>query len=97
MTELTIKSDQAEAVKSELQSALDGQRRMIQDSIKRTETNLMAFEEKYGFNTSELLRRESDGSLNDDNLELIEWVGEVKVLERLRSELELLKEIRICS
>jgi predicted DNA-binding protein YlxM (UPF0122 family) len=97
MTELTIKSDRAEAVKFELQAALDGQRRMIQDSIKRTRLNLTAFEEKYGFSTSELLKREADGSLDDDNLELIEWVGETKVLERLQSELELLQEIHICS
>jgi hypothetical protein len=97
MTELTIRSDQTEAVKSEIQSALDGQRRMIQDSVRRTELNLAAFEGKHGFSTSELLGREADGSLDDGYLELIEWIGETKVLERLRAELELIKEIRICS
>ena len=97
MTELTIKSDRADAVKSEIMSALDGQRRMVQDSIRRTELNLKTFEQNHGFTTSELLRKEADGSLHDDHLELIEWIGETKLLERLRSELELLKEIRICS
>ncbi len=97
MTELTIKSDRVDVVKSELQSALDGQRRMIQHSIKRTGLNLTAFEEKYGFSTPELLRKEADGSLDDNNLEIIEWIGETKALERLRSELEILEEIRICS
>ena len=96
MTELTIKSDRAEAVRSELEAALGGQRRMIQESIKRTRKNLKAFEEKYGFSSSELLKREVDGSLNDDNLEFIEWIGETRILERLRSELELPREIRIC-
>tara|TARA_B100000315_G_scaffold210405_1_gene206625 strand:- start:132 stop:425 length:294 start_codon:yes stop_codon:yes gene_type:complete len=97
MTELTIKSDQAEAVKSELESALETQRRMIRDSIKRTKRNLEAFEKKYGFSTSELLQKETHGSLDDSNLELIEWIGETRILERLQSELELLDDIRICS
>ncbi len=97
MTELTIKSDHPEAVKSGLQAAIDGQRRMIQESIKRTQSNLKAFEETFGFSTDKLLRSEADGSLDDSDLESIEWIGETKVLERLRSELELLKDIRICS
>jgi len=97
MTELTIKSDRVEAVKSELQAAIEGQRRVIHDSIRRTRLNLKGFEGKYGFSTAELLNREALGSLDDDNLELIEWIGESKVLERLQSELELLEEIRICS
>ncbi len=97
MTELTIRSDQADAVRSELRSALDSQRRMIKDSIKRTRHNLAAFEKKYGYTTSELLRREADGVVGDGNLELIEWIGESRVLERLQSELDLLDDIQICS
>ncbi len=97
MTELTIKSDRAEAVKSELEAALGGQRRVIQQSIKRTRANLMAFEEKYGFSTSELVKKECAGALDDRNLELIEWIGEARMLERLEAELELLDEIRVCS
>ena len=65
MTELTIKSDRAEAVKSELQSALGNQRRMLEDSIRRTRSNLSELEKKYGFSTSELLDKESDGTLDD--------------------------------
>lgn len=96
MTEITIKSNRAEAVRSELQAALDSQRCMIQDSVRLTRKNLGAFEEKYGFSTSQLLSSEADGSLDDDNLEITEWIGETKILERLESELELLEEIQIC-
>jgi len=97
MTELTIKSDQPEAVKSEWQSALGSQRRMLEDSIKRTRLNVSELEKKYGFSTSELLDKESDGTLDDDNLELIEWIGESRILDRLQSELDLLNDIKICS
>ena len=97
MTEITVKSDRADAVKSELRCAVDGQRRMVQGSIARTEMNLAAFEHRYGFSTPELLRKEAQSSFDDRNLELIEWIGETRLLQRLRSELELLDEIQICS
>ena len=97
MTELTIKSDQINAVKSELQAALEGQQRIIQDSIKRTEINLKAFEKQYGISTTDLLKQESEGAIDDDNLEMIEWLGEVRMLQRLQSELDLIEDIHICS
>jgi hypothetical protein len=96
MTELIIKSSQADAVKSEVRSALDNQRRALQDSTRRTRRNLTAFEERYGFSTAELLRRESRGTLDDSDLDLIEWLGEVRTLEYLEAELKLLEDIRVC-
>ena len=97
MTELTIKSDQLEAVKSEIQTALESQRKMVQNSLDRTLSNLDTFEQKFGFTTSSLFQKEAQGHLNDDNLELIEWLGEARMLERLKTELELLDGIQICS
>lgn len=96
MTELIIKSSQPEAVKAEVQAALENQRRVIRHSIERTQKNIAAFEGKYGFATSALLESERDGSLNDDNLEIIEWIGESRTLEYLKAELKLLEDIRIC-
>lgn len=97
MTEITIKSDQVHAVKSELQAALEGQRRIIQDSIKRTRDILAAFEEQFGMGTADLLKQEADGALDDNNLEIIEWLGETRMLQRLQSELKLLEDIHVCS
>lgn len=97
MTELVIKSDHPEAVRTELQAALDGQRRILQESIKRTQERLTAFEEKYGFTTPMLLRRASHSSFDDSNLEQIEWIGESKLLERLQAELALIDDIKICT
>jgi Skp family chaperone for outer membrane proteins len=96
MTEFIVKSDRADAVKSEVQSALENQRRAVQDSLKRTERNIAALEAKYGFDTAGLLNSEGRGSLDDSNLEFIEWLGEAKTLEYLKSELELLSDIKVC-
>ena len=97
MTELSIKSDQPDAVKSELLAALESQRQMLHNSIKRTRLNLATYEKKYGFTTSELLKQEAEGTLDDHNLEWIEWIGETRMMERLQSELDLVNNIQICS
>ena len=96
MTELIVKSAQADAVRSEVRTALDNQQNAIQDSIERTRKNLDEFAVKYGISTADLLERESQGTLVDDNLEFIEWIGEARILERLEAELKLLQEIEIC-
>ena len=96
MTELTIKSDRPDAVRSELRLAINNQARSLRDSIRRTQTNLDAFEQKYGLTTEKLLKNEEQGTLKDDNLELIEWLGEHRIMQRLREELEVLEEIHIC-
>ena len=96
MTELIIKSSQPEAAKAEIQAALESQRRVICHSIKRTQKNIATFEEKYGFSTAELFRREAQGTIDDNNLEFIEWLGETKLLGRLEDELKLLDEIQVC-
>ena len=96
MTELTIKSNQISAVKSELQDALEGQQRIIQDSINRTKKT-QTLEKQYALNTDGLLKQENDDTIDDNNLDLIEWFGEIKMLQCLQSELELLEDIHICS
>ena len=95
MTELTIKSDRPDAVRSELRSAIDNKVRALRDSIRRTQANLSSLEQKYGFTTAELLNREQQGTLDDDNLEFIEWLGEHRIRGRLQDELEVLEEIHI--
>ncbi len=96
MTDLIVKSEHAEEVKSAVRSALDSQQNVLRNSIKRTRRILASFEEKYGFDTANLLAQESDGTLNDDNLDFIEWIGEARTLEHLKAELELFEDINIC-
>jgi len=96
MAELAIKADNVDVVKSEIISAFNTQKRIIKTSIQRTLSNIRGFENKYDFTTDELLKQERNGTLNDDNLEFIEWIGETKMLKWLEEELELLEQINIC-
>lgn len=94
---LSIESNDIEAAKSAILSALNAQKRALSASIFRTKNNIQSFEQKYNMSTEELLSKESNSTLDDSNLELIEWLGEVRLLKRLEVELETIKSIKICS
>ena len=87
--QLQIQSDDISAARATLVSALNTQKRMLSQSVEKTQNNIYTFEKKYGLSTKELLQQESSGTIHDDNLELIEWRGEIRMWQRLESELEL--------
>ena len=80
MTELVVKSARADAVRAEVEAAIESQRRLLRDGLRRTRRHLDRYEGKYGFSTQDLLAREQDPSFDDSNLELIEWIGETRTL-----------------
>ena len=97
MSEVIIKSAQSEAVRGQLEAALNSQRRMLVGGIERTRRKMAAFEAQYGYGTSELLRREAEGDVDDGDLGLVEWLGEARTLVRLKSDLAVLEDIQVCS
>lgn len=80
-----------------IQAASHAQLQMIATGIRRTQMRLQHFEQQYGFSTEHLLKSEADGTIDDDSLDIIEWLGESRMLARLQSEYHELAEIEICS
>jgi len=66
-------------------AALENELRVIQTGIKRTEQRLRGFEKKYELGSSEFLRRYVNDKLSD-SLEFAEWIGEIRMLERLKEK-----------
>lgn len=97
MTQLIVKSDHATPIIPLLRAAIKTELQVINTGIRRTQARLQQFEQHYGFSTTELLNREQAGTLNDDELETIEWLGESRMLLRLQDERRALTEIEICS
>ena len=77
-------------------AALENELRVIQAGIKRTGQRLKGFESKYKLNTSEFLRRYENDELAE-NLDFAEWIGEIRMLERLKQKSEILKDVRIAN
>ncbi len=97
MIQLIVKSENKRSATALLLSVIHRQMKMITTGIQRTQQRLKYFEEKYHYSTQSLLKREAEGTLDDNNLDIIEWLGESRILERLETEYQDLVGIEICS
>lgn len=75
-------------------AALENELRIIHAGIKRTAQRLKDFESKYELRSSEFFRRYENDELAE-SLDFAEWIGEIRMLERLKEKSETLKDIRI--
>ena len=93
MTELTLVSKHERPLKPLVEAALANELRLVQAGIQRAEQRLSEFETQYGLSTAEFLRNFENNEL-EETLELDEWVGEHRMLERLREKADTLREIQ---
>ena len=94
MTELTLVSTGPHPLKPLVEAALANELRLLEAAIRRTEQRLREFETKYQLSTDEFIRR-FEGDELEETLELAEWVGEYRLLERLREKADTLREIQV--
>lgn len=97
MPQLIVKSENIRSTVSLISAALKTQLNVIATGIKRTRMRIKYFETTYEFSTAELLEKETLGTLDDSDLEIIEWLGEYRMLERLEAEYRELVGLEICS
>ena len=93
MSELTLVSVNERPLKPLVQAALENELRFLEAGIRRTEKRLSLFEIKYRLPTTEFIRKYENDEL-EENLEFAEWVGEQRMLARLREKKETLKGVR---
>jgi hypothetical protein len=77
-----------------VQAALSNELRLIEAGIRQTERTIEEFEKHYGMSTQEFV----SGYENDEggeDMEFSEWIGEFRLLIRLREKAETLRNIRI--
>jgi len=92
MSALTLTSPSRRPLRPLVEAAIHNELRHLQSGIRRTERRLQAFEARYGFSSQEFLRRYENDEL-PETLEFAEWVGECRLLERLRDKAKTLEEI----
>jgi hypothetical protein len=96
MAELTLVSTGHHPLKPLVEAALANELRLLEAAIRRTEQRLCEFEAKYQLSTDEFIRR-FEGDELEETLELAEWVGEYRLLKRLREKADTLREIQVAS
>jgi hypothetical protein len=93
MAALTLTSPDERPLRPLVEAAIQNELRLLQVGIRRTEERVQAFEAEYGLSSQEFLRRYEDDEL-PETLDYAEWIGEQRLLERLREKARTLEEIR---
>ena len=93
MTHIKLISDSKREIKPLIEAALTNESRLVQAGVQQTEQRLRDFESKYGIVTQEFVSRYENDEL-EETLEFGEWIGEFRILLRLREKVEALKDIR---
>jgi hypothetical protein len=89
MTRVIIETDNAWTI-GKISNAINAEILLLQRSLAKTQGKINRFEVKYG--------KAADRSAlygHVDDMELIEWEGEVETLNKLQEKLISLEEIRI--
>jgi phage shock protein A len=96
MAELVLVSPGQHPLRPLVEAALHNELRLLQAGMRRTEQRLQTFEAQYGMSSAEFMRRYENDALQE-TLDFAEWVGEYRLLERLREKANTLQNIHIAN
>lgn len=96
MSELTLVSADQRPLRPLVEAALANELRLLEAGIQRTEQRLREFEAEHEMSTQEFIRRfEADEF--EETLESAEWIGEYRLLVRLREKADTLRGIEFAN
>jgi len=79
-----------------VEAALANELRLMEAGIRRTEQRLLEFEKKYHLGTQDFVARYENDEM-EETIDIDEWIGEVRLLARLREKAGVLKDIRFAN
>lgn len=94
MSDVRLVTDGKRELKPLVQAALANELRLVEAGIKQTQKRLEDFENHYGMSTQDFISS-YERDERDEVLELTEWIGEFRLLARLREKADVLRDIRI--
>ena len=96
MAELRLISDHERQLKPLVEAALKNELRLLEAGINRTQQNMRKFEERFHLSTLEFIGRYENDEM-EETMDYAEWIGEYRMLERLREKAETLRGIRFAN
>ena len=88
MTKVIVQSDNV-WVRTKIREIVEEEIAFLRHAIERTQNKLQQFEQKYGPLRRELLYG------NVDDMELVEWEGELEIVEHLQQHVHDLEDMTI--
>lgn len=96
MADLKLVSTRKGQLKPLVEAALANELRLLEAGIHRTEQRILEFEEKYQLRTEEFISRYENDELAE-TMDFDEWIGEFRMLARLREKADTLRDIRFAN
>jgi hypothetical protein len=92
MNAVVLMTTKSGSLKPLVEAALANELRILEAGMRRTERRLRDFEKMHRMSTAEFLQKFENDEL-DETLELAEWIGEYRLLERLREKADILQGV----
>lgn len=92
MSELTLVSTHGRSLKSLIKAAIENELRLLDAGVQRAEQRIKSFETHYRLKTSDFIAKYENDEL-EETLEFAEWIGESRLLIRMREKVETLRGV----
>ena len=93
MTQITLTSNTERPLRPVIESALANELRLLEAGLHLTEQRLQAFESRYGRTTQEFVDRYERNEITE-SLDVDEWIGEYRLLQKQQEKVDTLRTIR---
>lgn len=93
MNQLTLTTNTQRPLRPLVEAALNNELRMLETAIQRTEKKIRGYEVAHGMNSANFLQRYENDEL-PETLEFAEWIGECRLLGRLREKADAYRGIK---
>ena len=93
MNQLTLTATTQRPLQPLIEAALNNELRILEAAIQRTERKIHGYEVTYGMSSAHFLRRYENDEL-PETLEYAEWIGECRLLGRLREKADAYRGIK---
>lgn len=94
MTILQIKSDTDSNTMDIIKAAIQSELRRLEIGLEKTEKKIAMFESEYKISSESFLKKFTAENMKDGDSEYISWAGELKIREKILTDINRLKEIQ---
>jgi phage shock protein A len=96
MTDIRLVSTGKRELRPLVEAALANELRLLEAGMRQSEQKIRAFEKEYQMITQEFISRYENDEISE-TMDFAEWIGELRLLERMREKAETLRDIRFAN
>ena len=94
MPEIRLRTDQSEKAIAILRDVMQTEESRLEYVLDVSQKRLSKFEEKYGASSKVFINEWAAEDLEGKDLEYVEWAGEIRLADRLRERLSIIKGMK---